>query len=107
MLASTMQHSTHNHTPTPPTTTTPTSRALDGPGQEQPEKTPTGVFSGPNSVPNPPDHSRKIHESIVMFHPATPQHSGAWNQGKGEPELTAPPTTRAGRHSSWSTSPHG
>src|SRR5689334_8727055 len=40
MLASTMQHSTHNHTPTPRTTTTPTRTshrdALDGPGQEQP-----------------------------------------------------------------------
>jgi hypothetical protein len=32
-----MQHSTHNHTPTRTTTTTPTKEALDGPGREQPE----------------------------------------------------------------------
>jgi hypothetical protein len=62
MLASTMQHSTHHHTPThpqpPPHPTTHQQQvtdALDSPSQEQPEKNtpPTGVSSGPNSVPNP------------------------------------------------------
>ena len=31
MLASTMQHSTHNHTPSPPLPTTPTTKALEEP----------------------------------------------------------------------------
>ena len=78
MLASTMQHSTHHHTPKPTTTTTTPTHpnkghprdALDGPGRERPpEKTthqPADVFSGPNSVPNsfydfwryvPPSHT--------------------------------------------------
>src|SRR4051812_42417498 len=54
MLASTMQHSTHNHTPTPPTHHSHTGSVRD-PGQEQPcrEQHQPGVFSGPNSVPNP------------------------------------------------------
>ena len=78
MLASTMQHSTHHHTPKThhnhhhthhPDKGHPRD-ALDGPGRERPpEKTthqPADVFSGPNSVPNP------FTTSGVMFHPATP-----------------------------------
>ena len=102
----------HTTTPQPTTTTTtPTHTrirahrdALDGPGQEQPEKTPTGVFSGPNSVPNPPrTKPRNNHESIVMFHPATPTNKQqAWNQGKGEPnsqhhQPPGPAESRAGQ----------
>jgi hypothetical protein len=53
MLASTMQHSTHNHTPTITDPTTPTQGTLEVQVRSSPaEKTPPGVFSGPNSVPN-------------------------------------------------------
>ena len=96
MLASTMQHSTHHHTPTPTTTTTPTRDALDGPGPEAaPEKTthqparcllrtqqcaePRSLFSG---VHVPPSH--------------TPERSGVWNQQEGNPRQHAtglPPHT--------------
>ena len=77
------QHTTtpqpHNHHHTHPNHTTQTNRcnhgnALDGPGQKQPEKTPTphqqgptDVSSGPNSVPN-----SESHHNDLVFHPATP-----------------------------------
>src|SRR6476469_4808307 len=78
MLASTMQHSTHNHTPTPPQPPHRTTHALDQPAQERhQEKHPpnhTGVSSGPNSVPSHrprrPEHARN--QAAEVFHPATP-----------------------------------
>jgi hypothetical protein len=54
-------------------------------------------------VPNPRDHKASDnHESIVMFHPATPTNTQqVWNQGKGEPTLTShrpkPTAFRAGQ----------
>src|ERR1700754_4129181 len=101
MLASTMQHSTHNHTPTPPTTTTPTSRALDGPGQEQPEKTPTGVSSGPNSVPNPRNHTGSrttMNRSLCSTqpHPNTLEH-GIKEKENHNPSTDPDPKAGGGR----------
>jgi hypothetical protein len=90
-----MQHSTHNHTPTPTTITTTTSAALDDPGQEQPEKTPTLNTREDRVSSQDPTACRTLrpydpqdHESDIMFHPATPQHTlerarlnnpGVWN----------------------------
>src|SRR5215218_11449812 len=86
MLASTMQHSTHNHTPTlqPPPQPRPTNRATDRvrparPGAV-PRTTSQGVFSGPNSVrarrrppPQTWHHPAMLGTSAVeVFHPATP-----------------------------------
>ena len=68
------------------------------PGAAQ-KKHPPGVFSGPNSVPNPPERfPGKFHESIVMFHPATPTPTcgRVWNQGKGEPTPTTTSQRSAG-----------
>ena len=78
MLASTMQHSTHNHTPThhdhhhhnPPQKATCSVRR-SRPGAARKNTQPAGVLSGPNSVPNPGTHV-PTHELITMFHPATP-----------------------------------
>ena len=82
MLASTMQHSTHHHTPNPPQPPPHPHNnkrdALDGPGRERPpEKTthqPAGVFSGPNSVPRlvfdwrhvPPSHTPNEQEGVEL-----------------------------------------
>src|SRR3954451_15913203 len=47
----------HTTTPQPTTTTTtPTSRALDGPGQEQPEKTPQGCLLRTQQCAKPQEH---------------------------------------------------
>jgi hypothetical protein len=114
MLASTMQHSTHNHTPThqppphPPTHSRAPRDALDGPGQEQPEKTPTGVSSGPNSVPNPRNHKRlpTNHESIVMFHPATPTKYRSRRGIKEKENQPLTTTNHTGRRCSRAGRPH-
>src|SRR5215203_5462757 len=98
MLASTMQHSTHNHTPTltPPPHENP-SRVRPARPRAVPRTTSQGVFSGPNSVRTrrrpPPQtwhHPAMLGTSAVeVFHPATPtlhQHTPAprfdqvWNR---------------------------
>src|SRR5215203_5401081 len=81
MLASTMQHSTHNHTPTltPPPHENP-SRVRPARPRAVPRTTSQGVFSGPNSVRTrrrpPPQtwhHPAMLGTSAVeVFHPATP-----------------------------------
>src|SRR5215212_8779540 len=81
MLASTMQHSTHNHTPNPTPTTTPdTSNALGRPGREWPPRKPrltAGVSSGPNSVPSPPPpHGKKLSEPAAICVPPSRTHAG-------------------------------
>src|SRR6201991_4148012 len=96
MLASTMQHSTPNHTPTPPTTTTPTHTQKlacasgcvrrSRPGAARKNTNRCLLRTQQCAKPQEPHRLPNYHESIVMFHPATPQHSGAWNQGKGEPQ---------------------
>src|SRR4051812_10779483 len=68
MLASTMQHSTHNHTPTPHGHHHAHNRnALGNQGQKRStKKHQPGVSSGPNSVPNLVSKS----SMMVVFHPA-------------------------------------
>jgi hypothetical protein len=84
MLASTMQHSTHHHTPThpqpPPHPTTHQQQvtdALDSPSQEQPEKNtpPTDVSSGPNSVPNPSPKTESFPGKSLCVPPRPHQHT--------------------------------
>src|SRR6185436_16691308 len=77
MLASTMQHSTHNHTPTHHRHHTHPQDArdtLDDRTRSGTKKTlHPGVSSGPNSVPSPPASPQAhVRTNSAMFHPATP-----------------------------------
>jgi hypothetical protein len=90
----TPQPTTTTTTPDPPTKRAPQRRALhkvtdalDGPGQKQPKNTPTGVSSGPNSVPNPTPHrDQRLSEKSVLR--STPPHT------RPEPTGTGPNTRR-------------
>jgi len=106
MLASTMQHSTHHHTPKPTTTTTTPTHpnkghprdALDGPGRERPpEKTTTNRQM---SSQDPTVCRNLSMTSGVMFHPATPpQHTRGVEITRRKPTTTrrrpAPPYREA------------
>jgi hypothetical protein len=98
----------HTTTPQPTTTTTtPTRRALDGPGQEQPEKTPTVSPQDPTVCRTQEPKSPHNHEPIIMFHPATPQNTGHGIKEKEnqppQPQHPEGHQNRAGQP----TSPHG
>jgi hypothetical protein len=65
----------HTTTPQPTqTTTTPTSRALDDPGQ-RPKTQPNGCPFRTQQRAEPPNRNPENHESDSMFHPATPTPS--------------------------------
>src|SRR4051794_32429173 len=97
MLASTMQHSTHNHTPThqppphPPDTCP--RGALDGPGQEQPEKTPTVSPQDPTVSQTTRNHNGppENHEPIIMFPPPTPRTFQGMKSRKRRTKTRRPP----------------
>ena len=105
MLASTMQHSTHNHTPKPRThhTHTPTTSeqhpapqhratrdALGNHAQERTRKNNPNhhnggpsVSSGPNSVPNPPEHIQgKLFESAENVPPSHTTRTNPTKEGQ-------------------------
>src|SRR4051812_7112585 len=83
MLASTMQHSTHNHTPTrtPPPQPHPTNRATDCVRPARPRAAPRttsqDVFSGPNSVRARCSYLELSSRSVPPSHThAPPAHAG-------------------------------
>ena len=86
MLASTMQHSTHNHTPTHHRHHTHNTDALDDRTRSGTKKTlHAGVSSGPNSVPNlktTTDKQRNVPPSHTHTPPTTAgtMLDQAWNQ---------------------------
>ena len=88
MLASTMQHSTHNHTPThhnhhhthPHTIFRVSRDALDGPGQEQPRKNTHRVSSQDPTVCELIAGEPASDWQPYVFHPATPTPRPAQHQ---------------------------
>jgi hypothetical protein len=106
MLASTMQHSTHNHTPNPTTATTPTQDALEDRTRSGTKKTPQ------NRCPlrtqqraKPPRHQpgeiRTSSRSVPPSHTHTPPTTAGTmldtdvESVKGDPQPTRRPTTHA------------
>src|ERR1700754_2590494 len=114
MLASTMQHSTHNHTPTHHDHHHTHNRdALGNKGQE-PEATPTTTNRGrcplrtqQRAQPSQPQ-SREQPQIRTMFHPATPttlpeRRATRMESRKRRTNHSSP----KGQHISRSTPPHG
>jgi hypothetical protein len=101
-----MQHSTHNHTPTHhnhhhthPRTHDTERDALDGPGQEQPETTPTRVSPQDPTVCQTPQNKipGNIREPELASHPATPTTNTTAGMFIKEKENPTSPTQQPGR----------
>jgi hypothetical protein len=115
MLASTMQHSTHNHTPTPqppphphhtphryPTHRYPRmrQRCVRRPGQTRPEKTPTPTNKATRCLLRTQQRAEPRSAKILRSTQPHPQQPpGAWNHTKKHPPPTNPnPEPATSRH---------
>src|SRR5258705_9175695 len=70
MLASTMQHSTNNHTPTPPPPPPTHTRALDDQSRRRPRKNTNRCLLRTQQCAKP----NTFQHVFAVFHPATPEH---------------------------------